>query len=93
MNNTTETVKLEAISQTQGRYTSPNKTETSSDFGDINGTDLFVDISCIYIRCESREQGDCKATLNGETLNISSTPLKIDITKDSTLDIQIRYTD
>lgn len=74
-------------------YTSPNKTESSTEFGDLNGTDSFTGIKYIYIRCRSTEAGDSLAKLNGETLNISSTPLKVDITQASTLDITVIYTD
>ena len=74
-------------------YESPNKTESSIEFGNLNGTDSFTGIEYIYIRCESAEAGDSLATLNGETLNISSTPLKVDITQASTLDITVTYTD
>ena len=78
---------------TTSTYTSPNKTESSTDFGDLNGTDLFTNIKYIYIKCNSNDTGDSLATLNGETLNISSTPLKVDITQASTLDITVVYTD
>ena len=74
-------------------YTSLNKTESSTEFGNLNGTDSFTGIEYIYIRCESTEAGDSLATLNGKTLNISSTPLKVDITQNSTLDIEVKYTD
>ena len=86
LNNTTETVKLETIAMgTSFEYTSPN-THTA-------GTDSFTDIKYIYIRGYGTCPGDCSATLNGETLNISSTQLKVDITQDSTLDIHIKYND
>ena len=78
---------------TTSTYTSPNKTESSTEFGDLNGTDSFTGIKYIYIRCRSTEAGDSLAKLNGETLNISSTPLKVDITQASILDITVVYTD
>lgn len=74
-------------------YTSPNKTESSPDFEDLNGTDSFTGIKYIYISCVSHEAGDSLAKLNGETLNISSTPLKVDIAQASILDITVVYTD
>ena len=89
LNSDTETVKLETVSMGNSHeYTSPNKTVTGE-----NGTDSFANIKYIYIRCSDVTSGDSQATLNGETLNISSTPLKVDITQASTLDIYIRYSD
>ena len=88
LNGTTETVKLETINLGNSfEYTSPNKKDTKA------GTDSFTDIKYIYIRGDSTSPGDCSATLNGGTLNISSTPLKVNITQDSTLDIYIKYND
>lgn len=78
---------------TTSTYTSPNKTESSTEFGNLNGTDLFTNIKYIYITFNSSDTGDCLAKLNGETLNISTAPLKVDITQASTLDITVRYTD
>lgn len=74
-------------------YTSPNKTESSTEFGDLSGTDSFTNIKYIYITFNSTDTGDCLAKLNGETLNISTAPLKVDITQDSTLFIKVKYTD
>ena len=89
LNSTTETVTLETVSMGNShQYTSPNKTVTGE-----TGTDSFTDIKYIYIRCSDATSGDSQATLNGQTLNISSTPLKVDITQASTLDIYIRYSD
>ena len=89
LNDTTETVKLETIHMGNSfEYTSPNKTDTNKA-----GTDSFTDIKYIYIRGDGTRPGECSATLNGGTLNISSTPLKVDITQDSTLDISIQYND
>lgn len=91
LNSTTETVKLETINMGNSfEYTSPNKTDTSN-VG--TGTDSFTNIKYIYIRADGTQPGECSATLNGGTLNISSTPLKVDITQDSTLDIYIKYND
>lgn len=89
LNSTTETVKLETVNMGNShQYTSPNKTVTGE-----NGTDSFTEIKYIYIECSDATSGDSQATLNGETLNISSTPLKVDITQASTLSIYIRYSD
>lgn len=89
LNSTTETVTLETVNMGNShQYTSPNKTVTGE-----TGTDSFTDIKYIYIRCSDATSGDSQATLNGQTLNISSTPLKVDITQASTLDIYIRYSD
>ena len=74
-------------------YTSPNKTASSTEFGDLSGTDSFTNIKYIYITFNSNDTGDCLAKLNGETLNISTAPLKVDITQDSTLFIEVKYTD
>ena len=87
-----EDVSLTSTSTTS-TYTSPNKTASSTEFGDLSGTDSFTNIKYIYITFNSSDTGDCLAKLNGETLNISTAPLKVDITQDSTLFIEVKYTD